>query len=247
MSKSKWILTKDELPKEDTPVLIFVKGEIHIGEIRWEDPTFEETFKAFKYWQDPTTESADWEWHDVTHWMPLPEEPVTEGLQTAYVTVRSGAPGSKESNHCALIIAKMLSTWCTKNGHKVTAARNSVRYGVHELVVSGESIYDQLKTEAGVHRLVRLSPHDPEFRRTTSFTTVEVTPDFVPVVLSPGTEDGEKPIDPTKDTTVRSYVFHPYRIVTDHRTWHTTEDVEAVLDGDLDSFIEARLEQLSLA
>lgn len=70
-----WISVNDELPSEETPVLIFWNGNIIVGERRWEHPTFEETFNAFWYWDDPTDDGQDWERNEVTHWMPLPEAP----------------------------------------------------------------------------------------------------------------------------------------------------------------------------
>ena len=57
------------------PVLIFWNGNIVIGERRCEHPTFEETFEAFWYWDDPTDDGQDWEREEVTHWMPLPDAP----------------------------------------------------------------------------------------------------------------------------------------------------------------------------
>ena len=44
---------------------------------------------------------------------------------------------------------------------------------------------------------------------------------------------------------IRSYVFHPYAMVKDHRTQHETSNTQAVMDGDLDDFIEAYLKQLA--
>ena len=66
----------DRLPEDETPVLIlFHDGKIRIGEIRWERPTWEETFQAFQYWDDPYDDGKDWDWADVVGWMPLPEVP----------------------------------------------------------------------------------------------------------------------------------------------------------------------------
>lgn len=70
-----WIKVSDQRPKDETPVLIIHCGEIRIGEIRWEHPSFEDTYEAFPYWDDPYDDGQGWEWPDVTHWMPLPEMP----------------------------------------------------------------------------------------------------------------------------------------------------------------------------
>jgi protein subunit release factor B len=68
--------------------------------------------------------------------------------------------------------------------------------------------------EEGVHRLVQRSPLDEKERRHASFAQVSV--------------DGR-----TSDDVVRTYVTFPYRLVKDHRTGRTTEDVSAVVGGDL--------------
>ena len=70
-----WIKCPERLPKIETPVLIVYRGQIRVGELREEHPTWEETFKAYSYWDDPEDDGKDWEWFDVTHWMPLPEFP----------------------------------------------------------------------------------------------------------------------------------------------------------------------------
>ena len=64
-----WISVKDRLPELDEPVLVFSKGDYKLSALCKEIPTFEETFKAFDYWEDID------ELHHVTHWMPLPEPP----------------------------------------------------------------------------------------------------------------------------------------------------------------------------
>ena len=73
-----WTATTDHLPEDETPVLIVLRGRVRIGELRWEKPTWEETFRAFRYWDDPEDDGQGWEWQDVTHWMPLPEAPNAE-------------------------------------------------------------------------------------------------------------------------------------------------------------------------
>ncbi len=75
---SEWIKTKDKLPPDETPVLIVINGEVHIGELRWEHPSWEETFESFRYWDNPNDDGQMWDWHDVTHWMPIPDVPKDE-------------------------------------------------------------------------------------------------------------------------------------------------------------------------
>lgn len=71
------IATFDSLPPDETPVLIlFFNGDIKKGEIRWEHPSFEDTFRAFKYWDDPDNDGQEWDWDDVIAWTPLPEIPL---------------------------------------------------------------------------------------------------------------------------------------------------------------------------
>ena len=71
-----WISVGDRLPEDETPVLIIFNGEIVIGERRWDNPGFEDTYKAFWYWDDPTDDGQDWGRDEVTHWMPLPKPPM---------------------------------------------------------------------------------------------------------------------------------------------------------------------------
>lgn len=72
---NKWILISEKLPPYETPVLILNNGKIMIGEIQWEYPTYEETFEAYSYWDDPNNPGKDWYSIEITHWMPLPEPP----------------------------------------------------------------------------------------------------------------------------------------------------------------------------
>ncbi|QGZ13421.1 hypothetical protein KLPPOU148_044 [Klebsiella phage vB_KpnM_15-38_KLPPOU148] len=70
-----WIKCSERMPEPETPVLIINNGVIRIGEIRWDYPTHEETYQAFKYWDDPYDDGQPWEVFDITHWQPLPEPP----------------------------------------------------------------------------------------------------------------------------------------------------------------------------
>lgn len=72
---SGWIKCSEKLPPDETPVLVNFNGEIRIGEIRWDYPTHEEGYQAFRYWDCPYNDGQMWEVFDITHWMYLPELP----------------------------------------------------------------------------------------------------------------------------------------------------------------------------
>jgi hypothetical protein len=78
---NKWISTMDQLPPDETPVIILLDGMPTIGELRWETPGYEETYKAFRYWDSPENDGQDWDWLSVTHWMHLPENPSEQEMQ----------------------------------------------------------------------------------------------------------------------------------------------------------------------
>lgn len=70
-----WVSTDDSLPPDETPVLVVLNGEVRIGELCWEEPSWEETFSAFRYWDDPHEGGQEWDWYQVTHWQHLPDLP----------------------------------------------------------------------------------------------------------------------------------------------------------------------------
>lgn len=70
-----WISVEDRLPEPETAVLILMRGEYVVAALHWEKPTFEDTFQAYRYWDSPDSLGLVIDWHDVTHWMPLPQLP----------------------------------------------------------------------------------------------------------------------------------------------------------------------------
>ncbi len=236
----------------------------------------------------------------------------------AIVELHSGAGGTEACDWTEMLY-RMYDRWCNKHNYKVKVI--DTQYGDEagiksiSLIVSGLNAYGYLKSEKGIHRLVRISPFDSNSRRHTSFASVDVTPLFkennidieinendlrIDVYRSSGkggqgvnTTDSAVRIThiPTKivvtcqnersqiqnkaiamevlktklynlelkkqeqelskikgnlmdinfGSQIRSYVMHPYKIVKDHRTNVETSNVEKVLDGDIDIFINSYL------
>ena len=96
-----------------------------------------------------------------------------------YVEVHSGAGGT-ESQDWANMLARMYIRWAEDHGYKVGLVEQSEgeEAGIKSatLLIKGENAYGWLKTESGVHRLVRISPYDSNARRHTSFASVWVYP-----------------------------------------------------------------------
>ena len=235
----------------------------------------------------------------------------------AIITIHPGAGGT-ESQDWAEMLYRMYSRWANKNGYTIKeleflegdeAGIKSVTFSVY-----GENAYGFLKSENGVHRLVRISPFDSGGRRHTSFASLEVLPEITEdVTLNINLDDlridtyrasgaGGQHINKTdsavrithiptnivvscqsersqlqnKETAmkmlksklldlkekenkekvedlkgiqkdiawgsqIRSYVFCPYTMVKDHRTNYETGNVQAVMDGEIDDFIESYL------
>jgi peptide chain release factor 2 len=237
----------------------------------------------------------------------------------AIFTVHSGA-GGLEAQDWAEMLLRMYTRWAEKKGYSVSILDIQKDYeaGIKSatLLVEGDNAYGFLKSEKGVHRLVRISPFDAAGKRHTSFASIDVMPELDDDVKVQINEDDLKidtyrsggaggqhvnktdsavrithmptgivvqcqnersqhsnkdmamkmlaaklltlreqeqkdKIDDIKGeykeiawgSQIRSYVFHPYNMVKDHRTSEETGNVGAVMDGELDNFINAYLNQ----
>ncbi len=240
----------------------------------------------------------------------------------AILTFHAGAGGT-EAQDWAEMLYRMYNRWAERHSFKVKTVDylDGDEAGLKSAVImiEGENAYGYLKSEAGVHRLVRVSPFDSSGRRHTSFASLEVMPeidDTIDIEISP--EDikmdvyrasgagGQKVnktssavrlthiptgivvscqversqhqnrevcmtmlksklieikerehLDKIEDikgvqkeiawgSQIRSYVFMPYTMVKDHRTNFETGNINGVMDGDLDGFINAYLKASSL-
>jgi peptide chain release factor 2 len=235
----------------------------------------------------------------------------------AIVSIHPGAGGT-EAQDWAEMLMRMYLRWAEKRGFKteILDYQNGEEAGVKSVTftASGDYAYGRMKAEAGVHRLVRISPFDANKRRHTSFASVYVYPEVedniditidekdlridtyrassaggqhvnktdsavrithlpTNIVVQCQNERSQlknknvamkvlrsrlyelrkkeheeklgKLVSEKKDiawgSQIRSYVFQPYQMVKDHRTGVETGNVTAVMDGDLDQFIEAYL------
>ena len=240
----------------------------------------------------------------------------------AILTFHAGTGGT-EAQDWAEMLFRMYNHWGERHGFKVSTLDflDGDEAGLKSavLLVEGLNAYGFLRSEMGVHRLVRVSPFDSSGRRHTSFASLEVMPeidDTFDVEISP--EDikmdvyrasgagGQKVnktssavrlthiptgivvscqversqhqnrevamrmlksklveikerehLDKIEDikgdqkeigwgSQIRSYVFMPYTLVKDHRTGYEAGNINAVMDGDLDGFINAYLKMESL-
>ena len=238
----------------------------------------------------------------------------------AIFTIHAGAGGT-DSCDWAEMLYRMYTRWATDHGFTVKEVDylDGDEAGLKSavLLVEGENAYGYLKSEAGVHRLVRVSPFDSAGRRHTSFSSLEVMPEIddsikveirdedikmdvyrasgaggqkvnktssavrlthIPtgIVVASQVERSQyqnrdvamkmlmsklveikerehlEKIEDIKGvqkeitwgSQIRSYVFMPYTLVKDHRTNYETGNVNAVMDGDLDGFINAYLKMI---
>lgn len=238
-------------------------------------------------------------------------------MNDAYLEVNSGAGGT-ESQDWAQILLRMYTRWAERRGYAVQLLDRSdgEEAGIKSATIriSGERAYGWLKTESGVHRLVRISPFDSAARRHTSFASVGVSPvidDSIEIEIldkdlkvdtyrSSGaggqhvnTTDSAIRITHIPTNTIvtcqngrsqhqnradamqmlkarlyelelqkreeaanaansvkteigwghqiRSYVLQPYQMIKDLRTGTENTNSQAVLDGDIDLFLETSL------
>ena len=235
----------------------------------------------------------------------------------AILTLHAGAGGT-ESCDWASMLYRMYVRWAEKKGYRVEVldSLDGDEAGIKSITIQidGENAYGYLKSEKGVHRLVRISPFNAAGKRQTSFVSCDVMPDIeedidieiadedirIDTYRSSGAggqhinktssairithfptgivvqcqnersqhmnkdkamqmlkaklyilkqqENQAKQDDIRGDVTeigwgnqIRSYVMQPYTMVKDHRTNEETGNVGAVLDGDIDQFINGYL------
>ncbi len=235
----------------------------------------------------------------------------------AILEIHPGAGGT-ESQDWGSMLLRMYQRYAEKQGYKVNILdyQDGEEAGIKSvtLEIEGHNAYGYLKSEKGVHRLVRISPFDSNSRRHTSFCSIEVTPmldDSIEIEINPddlrvdtyrASGAGGQHVNKTSSairithvptglvtqsqsqrsqfqnrdlamnmlkaklyqreeelkaqelaaikgdqkeigwgSQIRSYVFHPYSMVKDHRTDFEVGNVQAVMDGDLNGFIDAYL------
>ncbi len=237
----------------------------------------------------------------------------------AIVSFHPGAGGT-EAQDWALMLYRMYTRWGEKHGYNVKLIDwlDGEEAGLKSatIMVEGENAYGYLKSENGVHRLVRVSPFDSSGRRHTSFASVEVMPEFdddnsielrdedLEITAHRSSGAGGQHVNKTdsairivhlptgivvgcqtersqlqnKETAlkmlksklleikereklekiediqgnktniewgaqIRSYVFMPYTLAKDTRTGYEDGNIQAVMDGEIDGFINAYLKQ----
>lgn len=242
--------------------------------------------------------------------------------KNAILTFHAGAGGT-EAQDWAEMLYRMYTRWAERHNFKVKEVDylDGEEAGLKSavLLIEGENAYGYLKSESGVHRLVRVSPFDSSGRRHTSFASLEVMPEIdntIEVEIRPedikmdvyrASGKGGQKVNKTSSAVrlthiptgivvasqversqyqnrdiamtmlksklieikerehlekiedikgvqkeiawgaqIRSYVFMPYTMVKDHRTSFETGNIGAVMDGDLDGFINAYLKAASL-
>jgi peptide chain release factor 2 len=237
---------------------------------------------------------------------------------SAILAIHAGAGGT-DSQDWAAMLERMYLRWAEEHGYEteILDLTEGEEAGIKSatIAVDGEYAFGYLRSEKGVHRLVRLSPFDAAHRRHTSFALVEILPqvamDQAEVEIDPGdlkidvyrssgaggqnvqknatavrithlptgivvtcqnersqTQNREfamrilrarllelKQAEKEEERAVlrgeytkaewgsqiRSYVLHPYQMVKDHRTEYESGNTQAILDGNLDEFMEAYL------
>ena len=235
----------------------------------------------------------------------------------AIVSLHPGAGGT-EAQDWTQMLYRMYTRWAERHGYTVKLLDwlDGDEAGIKSatILIEGENVYGYLKSEHGVHRLVRISPFDASGRRHTSFASVEVTPELdddtdieikpedIEVTAHRSSGAGGQHINKTdsairivhkptgivvgcqtersqlqnKETAmkmlksklaeikarenlekiedirgeksniewgsqIRSYVFMPYTLAKDNRTSYEDGNINAVMDGEIDGFINAYL------
>lgn len=141
---------------------------VELGEMEGDEPTVEEGLSALRAMQAETAKRQ--------------LESLLSGeadSNDCYIEINAGAGGT-EAQDWASILLRMYTRWCEQHGYKVEVLEESdgEEAGIKSvtLQVTGLNAYGWLKTESGVHRLVRISPFDSAARRHTSFSSVWVYP-----------------------------------------------------------------------
>ena len=241
-----------------------------------------------------------------------------EDKNNAIVTLHAGAGGTEACDWCEILL-RMYRRWAEKKGYRttITDILPGEEAGIKSItfLVQGEYAYGYLKSEIGVHRLVRISPFDANKRRHTSFASCDVIPEIeeeikteiknedlridtfrasghggqhlqktdsavrvthlpTGIVVQCQNERSqyknkvtalkvlkarlyeleqekkrlalEKHYDEKGEIAwgnqIRSYIFMPYQMVKDHRSGFETGNIDPVMDGELDQFIQAYLD-----
>ena len=239
----------------------------------------------------------------------------------AILQFHAGAGGT-EAQDWAQMLYRMYTRWAERHGfvYKILDYEEGDEAGIKSAAISieGENAYGLLKSENGVHRLVRVSPFDANARRQTSFAAIEVMPELenddsveireedIEMQVYRASGAGGQHVNKTSSAVrlthkptgivvasqqersqfqnkdncmkmlrakllelkaqqhaekisdikgvqlkiewgsqIRSYVFMPYQMVKDTRTGYETGNIDNVMDGDLDGFLNAYLTQLA--
>ena len=239
----------------------------------------------------------------------------------AILTFHAGTGGT-EAQDWAEMLYRMYTRWAEAHGYSIEVldVLDGDEAGIKSasMMVKGPNAYGMLKSEHGVHRLVRISPFDANARRQTSFSSLEVMPELdnnINIEINPADIEmqvyrssgaGGQHINKTSSAVrlihkptgivvssqqersqfqnkdncmkqlraklielkiqqhaekisdikgvqmkiewgsqIRSYVFMPYQLVKDTRTGYETSQIDNVMDGDLDGFLNAYLTQLA--
>ena len=236
---------------------------------------------------------------------------------SAILEIHPGAGGT-ESQDWGSMLLRMYTRWAEQHGYRIETVdyQDGEEAGIKSVTLSIEGLnaYGYLKSEKGVHRLVRISPFDAAGKRHTSFCSIdimpqlegdidiEINPDDLKIDVYRASGAGGQHINKTSSAVrithiptgivtqsqtqrsqfknkdqamamlktklyqleeekkaaelaeirgeqkdiawgsqIRNYVFHPYSLVKDLRSGHETGNIGAVMDGDLDPFMDAYL------